>query len=133
MFKSARICSLVLIASLATPLSAQTYRAINGMMVEDAGNGTLIVSGDARLWARDYWCAAGEYAHRRLGLDQTVPLYVSGPYQRGSTVVTFSTKADGLTPVRLNSISETVRTKGATMKVGFANGYCRDRFYINRD
>jgi hypothetical protein len=121
------ISAILMTGALTSSALADTYRAVNHMTVTPQSAGTFVVTGQAELWARDYWCAAGEYGQRVLGLPVTARLYVDQPYQRGSTAVGFRTDANGAERSGLVLLGNTVRNEGSNQSVGQARGYCADR------
>ncbi len=73
-----------------------------------------------------FWCGIGDYAIRTLRTSATQRIYVSKPYERGVRTVQFS-----LTPPESGEVetySVTVKTVGANMTAGSAQGYCWDNF-----
>lgn len=131
--KSLSVLSFGLALSLpfSLPANAQTAFGPERLKVADTGGGAFTVSGRTDFWARGYWCAAGDYAQRRLGLPVTARLYVAQPYQRGSRSIGFSTSDAGLSAQKLLTVGETMRTAGANLSVGQARSYCAD-VSINR-
>jgi hypothetical protein len=121
LFVLASICTL-----FALPAAAQEFRAINHMTVTPTGPQSFRVGGQAELWARDYWCAAGEYAIRRLRLPGNTRLYVVDPYVRGVRTVGFATDPGNLTPQTALVLGNTLYNPGANLSVNHAYGYCAD-------
>jgi hypothetical protein len=105
-------------------LADTEFRAINRMTVTPAENGVFYISGRATLWARDYWCAAGEYALRRLRLPETARIYVVDPYRPGRNEIGFSTDPGGLEPVRIIDLGSSVREAGSNLSVAVADSFC---------
>ncbi len=74
-----------------------SYRAFNTMdvLTHPTRADTMIVLSRALAGPKDFWCAAGDYADRYLGVRVTDRIYVLGsgpsPDQRGRTAVTFTT------------------------------------------
>ena len=119
-----RLTAAMLVALTASAASAQTFTAQNHLDVSAPSPDQITVFGPAELWARDYWCAVGDYAFRRLGLDFTDRLQVVRPYQSSDESVVFGV---GGTPASVFSLAATVRTPGANLSVGQARSYCADR------
>ncbi|WP_299984654.1 hypothetical protein [uncultured Ruegeria sp.] len=72
-----------------------------------------------------YWCGIGDYAIRTLRTSATQRIYISKPYERGVRTVQFSlTPPAGAEDVTTYSV--TVKTVGANMTAGSAQGYCYD-------
>ncbi len=115
-----------LVAAFAVPVAAQDYRASNRMVVSPQPDGSLVVSGQAELWAASYWCAVGEYARRVLNLDPTTAIFVASPYQRGIRTVTFGIDSGGATSAGVLVLGESIREAGSSISAGQAFGYCRD-------
>jgi hypothetical protein len=65
------------LASLATPAAA--FRATNGLTVESTGPKDFTVNYRANRAVVDYWCAAGDYLIRDLGLSPKTRLYRASP------------------------------------------------------
>ena len=116
-----------LVVAFAAPASSQDFRAENHMRVTATGAGSFTVSGMAELGARDYWCAAGDYATRRLGLRPTDRLFVTQPYAKSARSVGFSVEAGNLVPKGALVLGVTLNEPGSDMSVGQARGYCADR------
>ncbi|WP_370400860.1 hypothetical protein [Sulfitobacter sp. JB4-11] len=112
--------------ALAAPVSAQTFRAENGVNVTPVAGGFAVASGNG-FWARGMWCAAADYARDVLGAGGTQRLYVAQPQPRGSrTPVVFSLDPAGLTPSRVTILGASIRTAGANLSVDHAQGFCAD-------
>ncbi|MEM6309851.1 MAG: hypothetical protein AAF754_07360 [Pseudomonadota bacterium] len=115
-----------LLAGAASTALAIDYRASNRMKIDVLSDGTLQVSGTAILGPRSYWCAAGEYGARRLGLKQTDKVYVAQPLTKGGGPMTFTTKRPDSGEAAWTIGYQSVRTAGAAVSVGLAEDYCRD-------
>ncbi len=77
------IATLVLGLSLVSALPALAFTAANGMSVASDGARSFVVAPmRGKAGATDYWCAAGDFAIRRLGLRPSTRLYRMTP---GST------------------------------------------------
>lgn len=114
------------VAMAVWPAMAKAFTAENRMTVTPQGDGTFEVSGQAELWARDYWCAAGDYAQRALGLPVTARIAVTDPYQPGKKAVAFAVKPDADPRFRAVLIALSIRNAGASLSVGQARGFCAD-------
>lgn len=64
---------LIAVLAMATP--AEAYLARNGMVVEPAGGGSFEVPWTGQSGAPAFWCAAGDYVTRRLGLSGATRIY----------------------------------------------------------
>lgn len=111
---------------LVAPLAAQPFHAANHMTVAPLGDGTFEVRGRAELWARDYWCAAGDYGQRVLGLPVTARLVVTEPYSRSHRWVAFGPIPDARPEFRAVVLGLSIRKAGASLSVGQARGFCAD-------
>lgn len=88
------LSALVLGLTLAGP--AQAFHAVNGMTVRDRGNGTFEVPFTGRSRVTDFWCAAGDYAARALGLPATARIWrQSEPPRRSGEGIRFSIHPEG--------------------------------------
>lgn len=122
----------VMVAVLAVPADAQTFRTVNLMQATATGPDRFVISGVPNNVPLDYWCAAGHFAQSVLRLPTTARLYVVGDRQTGQRSVTFATRPDGTDAAReeINEIS--VWIDGANMRVGRARAECyalfEDRF-----
>ena len=98
MFRSA----LTACAFLALALPAQAFIAKNELIVEPRPDGTFEVPYRGLSGASDFWCAAGDYVVRDLGLPAGTRIYrVSSPPRRGGQGVTFSLTPEGATKTGL--------------------------------
>ncbi len=76
--------TLALAAALASlPISAVAFTAQNGMHVQQTGPGDMAVGYWSLASETDYWCAAGDYAARVLGVPSATRLYRATPKPRG--------------------------------------------------
>lgn len=72
------------------------FTASNSLKVTDQGNGTFLVAYGGRSGARAFWCAAGDYAQRVLGLGATDRIWrVSQPPRGAGQGVIFSISPNG--------------------------------------
>ena len=111
---------------LAMPAAAEPFRAVNHMYVAPQGSDRFEVSGNAELWARDYWCAAGEYAQRVLGMPVTARIVVAEPYGKTHRAVGFVTDPDAEPQFRVVVMGLSIRSAGSSLSVGQARGFCAD-------
>lgn len=86
--------ALVLAALLAVPTPAAAWLASNGYVVNDVGNGQFEVKPKGQLSDQNAWCAAGDYAMRRLGYNGPV-WRISPPPRRAGKGIVFSTSSAG--------------------------------------
>jgi hypothetical protein len=88
---------VLLAAALAAAAPAQAFTSSNRMRVEPTGPVTFSVSArGGNYGAADFWCAAGEYADRRLNARQNTPIFrLSEPPRRSGQPVVFSLDPTG--------------------------------------
>ncbi len=124
-----------LIAALMPALAhAQSYRAINKLTVVPLGGSKFEVIEQRGEGSRGIWCAAAEYAERRLGASGRV--YVSegrGPARsvQGRKSVVFTTNAASLSQGPSQSLVVSTSRVGAGLPIAHAIQFCRDN--IGRD
>jgi hypothetical protein len=118
---------LTLIAAAAllagTLPAAAAFRSVNGLTVAPAGDGFEVMTMAGR-GALDYWCAAGDFARRRLGASTGSALTLTrgqGPSTAlsGRRSVAF---APGGTPGGLASPG---LAPGSSFTVGQTKGFCQ--------
>lgn len=119
--------ALTLSGILALPAAAANFKAKNGMRVADNGDGSFAVIGPADFWARDYWCAASDYAARQLGQRNGDLLVVSRPYGRADKEVHFAPAPPGTVTAPFLALSDTMHLQNAGLKLFQAAQYCADR------
>ena len=73
---------VILILALAVAAPAQAYNLANRMRVAPLGGGDFAVEFAPRAEETDYWCAAGAYVTRRLGMDNRTRVYRASPEPR---------------------------------------------------
>ncbi len=120
------ISSFMAFALLCAPASAEAFRAVNHMTVTSQGTDAFVVSGDAEIFARDYWCAAGDYAQRVLRLPITARLAVTEPYGKGHRRVGFVADPDAEPQFGVAVLGLSIRNVGKSLSVGQAQGFCAD-------
>lgn len=87
MFRTA--ATVFLLSSLALP--ADAFMAQNRLVVESAPGGQFEVPYRGLSGVADFWCAAGDYVLRGLGLPADTRIFrVSSPPRRGGQGITFS-------------------------------------------
>ncbi len=118
--------ALAVLAVLVVPAAAREFRAENRMTVAPVGDGRFEVSGQPEIGARDYWCAAGDYGQRGLGLPITARLVVAAPYEKARRTVVFDALPDAAPQFRAIVIGLSIRGVGASLSVGQARGFCAD-------
>lgn len=122
-----RMTILAAIATLAaTPLAAQSFRAVNDIDVTPTSGG-FAVQADGGTGARAMWCAAADYAYERLGAAGADRLYIAegrapGIGQRAP--VTFTLDPSGLAPSSVFVTGLSLRNAGANLSIGHARSFC---------
>ena len=88
---------ILIAAALSAAVPAHAFTSSNRMRVEATGPVTFSVSArGGNLGALDFWCAAGEYAWRRLNASNNVRIYrLSEPPRRSGQPVVFSLDPTG--------------------------------------
>ncbi len=122
----------VLSASLPTIASASdiVFQAKNRFPVAEIGNATFeVIARGGRVGARDYWCAAGDYAFSR-GARTNARIYLArpeGPSQaipgRKAVQFTLDPQKASVTPIE-PQLSLTVKVPGDNLSVALARQYC---------
>lgn len=116
------------------PTSALAFLSINRQNVNQVSNSPVVFEVVGRAGARteDYWCAAGDYAQRSLGLPWRTRLYISRERGQSETTqrrsaVQFTTdpQALGITP-DTRSVTITNLALGSERTVTHARGACED-------
>ncbi|MFN0114129.1 MAG: hypothetical protein ACKVPY_05580 [Paracoccaceae bacterium] len=104
MFRSLPV--VLVFVLLAVPASAWTAR--NGLEVQPTGRaGEVVVEYDGRLDQTDFWCAAGDYVIRVMGLASSTRLYRSAtPRQRGHGYMFTINREDGTPKSGITSIGK---------------------------
>ncbi len=114
------VAILILAATLATPAAA--FRAQNGLIVKVEGPEHFVVPFAGLGGPSDFWCAAGDYAYRKLGLPTKQLLYrASEPPRRSGEGIRFSTNpADAASSTGLLVLG----AKGGGLTIGMARAFC---------
>ncbi|TRD21583.1 hypothetical protein [Palleronia caenipelagi] len=110
------------LAGLVLVTPAFAFRAQNGKFVEALGPDTFVVKWSGKSSPKDFWCAAGDFANRRMHVSPATRLYryESGRRNPGEGIVF------GLTP-RSDTGTGTLRLAGGPgMKVAHARILCED-------
>lgn len=118
------------VLALAAPLAAQaqTYRAVNDLNVIPLGGSTFEVIEARGEGPRGMWCAAAEYAERRLGAKGRVYIRdARGPSRsvKGRKSVVFTTNAAALTQGPFRSTSLNTSQVGVGLPIAHAIQFCR--------
>ncbi|OYX41938.1 MAG: hypothetical protein B7Z02_13705 [Rhodobacterales bacterium 32-67-9] len=115
-----RIAALLLALALATPVSA--FTAQNGLIVQPEGQASFTVPWRGKAGPADFWCAAGDYAVRKLHLSPTARIYrASEPPRRSGEPIRFTLRADEA--ARRTGLA-VIGARGAGLSVGHAQSLC---------
>lgn len=117
------------IAAFPLAASAQAYRAINDLTVVPLNASSFEVIEARGEGPRGIWCAAAEYAERRLGEGSRVYIKQGrGPSRSlaGHKAVVFTTNAETLSQPPSQSLSLTTTRIGVGLPVDHAIQFCRD-------
>ena len=122
----------ILIMTLAIALAAPAEAFIlgNRMQVTALGGADFAVAFTPRAEETDYWCAAGSYVTRRLGLDSRTRVFRLSPEprKRGQGISFTLDKARGTGSTGITTFGG---LQDGGMSAGSAYQYCHD-FEINR-
>lgn len=93
--------TILIAASLVTATQAQAFMAENRLIVIPTGSQDFTVPWRGESAAAEFWCAAGDYVRRELGMPGTTRIYrTSGPRRSGQGV-DFSLSPEGAQPTGL--------------------------------
>ncbi|WCR09289.1 hypothetical protein JHW45_09090 [Paracoccus stylophorae] len=118
--------AMILVVLMLLPAQASAFLARNGMTAHGSGPADIVVDYRAGRLDTDYWCAAGDYARRVLGLAGDTRLWRASPKPRGAgqgIVFTLdeTRKADGAGLSHFGA-----GPRDGSISVGMAVGsYCR--------
>lgn len=109
-------------------MAAESFRSVNHLDVTVTQSEPLQITvfGPTEIWAKDYWCAAGDIAFRKLGLPFNARLQVTRSYAPADQSVVFG-QGGTRSGTGVISLARTVRVEGSTFSVGQARSYCADR------
>lgn len=121
-----RLTPLLVALAIAFPAASPVEASKVGLrlrVAQDAATGDFTVKYDSQAAQTDYWCAAGRYVTRNLGLPDNTRIYrVSPPPRKAGKGITFS-----LDPAR-SSGQTGVTTFGGpqdgSMSAAFAFDFC---------
>jgi hypothetical protein len=134
-----RSALLALAITLAPGLAAaQSFTAVNQLKVVPLNNSTFEVIEARGEGARGIWCAASDFAQKRLGLTQGGRIYVhtargpsiSGLGRKG---VVFTADPSALSVPPSASVSVSVRQVGQGLPIQHAYLFCKDYLIELRD
>lgn len=77
---------MMILASLLLPLPATAFMAQNGMIAAQVGPTEIAVEYRARRHDTEYWCAAGDFAQRAMGVANTTRMWRASPKPRRAGV-----------------------------------------------
>lgn len=75
---------LMFLAPLLLPLPAAAFTAQNGMTAVQTAPAEITVIHEVRRGDTDYWCAAGDFAQRVMGLPGKTRIWRASPKPRGA-------------------------------------------------
>lgn len=85
-----------LVAGFATAVPATAFVAQNDLVVEPGGSDSFAIPYRGESGAPAFWCAAGDYVLRELGLPASTRIYrISEGPRRSGEGISFSLSADG--------------------------------------
>ena len=115
-----RSCTLAFVLALSFPSASHAFLAENGLVVEPGPARGFDVPYRGRSGTAAFWCAAGDYVTRGLGLSPVTRIYrtSSGP-RRSGDAIRFSLEPEGAKRPGLFIWSE---DKGLT--ASFARQFC---------
>jgi hypothetical protein len=116
------LATLAMAAALANPAAA--FRATNGFDVTPTGPQEFTVEFRSVRNETAYWCAAGQYVTRELGLSSKTRIYRASPKPRGAGQgIAFTLDPAGAAPgAGLSTLS---RDGDGSVSAGHARGsYC---------
>lgn len=125
-----RLTVIAAAIALVVPITAnaQTFRAINDLNVVPLSRSTFEVIEARGQGPRGIWCAAAEYAERRLGASGRVYIRDGrGPAQsvEGRSSVVFTTNAGELDQGPFQSTSLNTSQVGVGLPIDHAIQFCR--------
>ncbi|MEH6830921.1 hypothetical protein [Sulfitobacter sp.] len=125
------------VLAIAAPIAAgaQTFRAVNDLYVVPLTRSTFEVIEAHGEGPQGIWCAAAEYAERRLGAKGRIyVLEARGPSRNtpGRKSVVFTTNAANLTVEPFKSVSLSTSQVGMGLPIPHAIQFCRkDEFELS--
>lgn len=115
-----RLAALFLALTLATPASA--FTAQNGLIVRPDGADGFTVPWRGKSGPVDFWCAAGDYAVRKLHLSPTALVYrASEPPRRSGEAIRFTLRAEAAASATGLAV---LGARGAGLSAGHAQSFC---------
>lgn len=115
-----RLAAALLAFGLAAPASA--FTAQNGLIVEPEGPASFTVPWRGKSGPADFWCAAGDYAIRKLHLSPAALVYrASEPPRRSGEAIRFTLRADAAASATGLAV---LGASGAGLSAGHAQSFC---------
>ncbi len=115
-----RLAAALLALGLAAPASA--FTAQNGLIVQPDGPAAFTVPWRGKSGPTDFWCAAGDYAVRKLHLSPTALVYrASEPPRRSGEAIRFTLRAG---EAASSTGLAVLGAKGAGLSAGHAQSFC---------
>ncbi len=135
MFRLLKTASiLIVISTMIAPSASYAWRAFNNLRVNPEGQVTFEVIQSGGISAADAWCAAGDFAIRRLGANSNQRIYlVEGKHiarteERRRFGYTFSLKPPPEAQnFSSNPLTLSLRNVGDSLTAINARQYCYDR------
>ncbi len=123
--------AVMFVAALAASVSsAQAFRAANSLEVNKVDANVFEVVGRPGVFSEDYWCGAGDYARRALGVPWNTDIYIARELGKSQTTggrsavqFTLDPAAAGVTPWEGNWVNN-ILTLGYSMSTTGAFGKC---------
>jgi hypothetical protein len=132
--------SFVICAMLAStlPASAESYRAVNRLIVNPISATEFDVIESHGAGARQIWCAAAEYNEKVLRNVRQSELIVKtarGPSvtSPGSKGVVFTNNPANVSVPVTKAVSVSVKVAGQSLSSNHARQFCADAFIQSRD
>lgn len=129
-----RLCLSVPVVALSVALAASPAMAFfsqNSLVVVDEGNGTFNVPFRGKSGDPEFWCAAGDYVIRGLGMPVSTRIFrLSEPPRRQGQGIRFSLNPEGAA----SRTGVAVFTTGPTGSISatLAQSFCPQRIPRNR-
>ena len=122
--------ALAFAVMLALAGTAAAFRAPNGFVVQDLGNGQFEVQSRGGLSDANAWCAAGSYAQRVLGMNTGQIWRISPSPRPAGAGITFSTSSQGAAS---STGMATIGGSGGSMSVPAAQSICNTLIQTRRN
>lgn len=121
--------ALLALAIALVPAAAPAWIAQNDLIVEPTGASDFTIPYRGKSEAREFWCAAGDYVIRELGMRPGTRIYrTSSPPRRSGQGISFSLSSEGAKKPGIVLLSD-----GPGLSAGFAQSLCREPFFFDED